>query len=94
MVVSWSIDNLKDKHIWLRVAYTTALLVVFYVLWNKLFSLLLLVWFGQTVHWLFCGRVHEGVSTYMRFFAVTFYHHIEYLMYVTSEKPYPLSMLP
>ena len=90
----FSIDNLKDKQLWLRVGYTLLVLVIVGFVWDWLFSLLALIWIVQTVCWLFTGKVNGHCVAYGRFFVILFYQYLEYVTYSSSEKPYPMNHLP
>lgn len=92
--MSWSLENLKDKQLWLRVGYTLLLLIVVGYLWQWMYYLLALIWLVQTGFWLFSAKVNEDGATYMRFILLSFYQYLEYVTYTSNEKPYPLNYLP
>lgn len=92
--MGWSLDNLKDMKLWLRTGYTLLSLIVLGYLWNLVFYLLVLIWVVQTVFWLFSAQVNEDGVTYSQFLARAFYQYIEYIVYITNQKPYPLTYLP
>jgi len=92
--MNWSLDNLKDTQIWLRVGYTLLVLLVLAYLWTWIFYLLALTWLVQTIFWLFSGQVSDSGVTYTRFLSVSFYQYLEYLTYTSKDKPYPISYLP
>lgn len=93
-VMAWSSDNLKDKQLWMRVGYTLLVLVVMGLFWDWLYFLLMLIWVGQSVCWMFSGKPNGQGVAYSRFFVMLFYQYLEYLTYTNSEKPYPMNYLP
>lgn len=92
--MQWSFENLKNGQMWLRVGYTLLVLIVLGYLWVWIFYLLALIWFAQSIFWLFSGAVNEDGVTYTRFLSLSFYQYLEYLTYTSKEKPYPLDLLP
>ena len=92
--MQWSLDNLKDGKIWLRVGYTFLVLFVLCIFWDYLLYALCLLWLAQTICLLFAGQVLDVVSNYVKLALMLFYQYTEYLTYTTSEKPFPLDRLP
>ncbi len=92
--MQWSLDNLKDTKLWLRVGYTFAVLVVMSIFWNYLLYAMILLWLVQTVFLLFTGQVMDSIATYARLGLMSFYQYTEYLTYTNAEKPFPLDRLP
>lgn len=92
--MEWTLDNLKDKRLWIRVGYTFLVFLILYAAWSKLFYVFTLIWVGQTVSWMLTGSVNQQGVAYTRFIIMLFYQYLEYFTYVSSDKPYPLNYLP
>ena len=92
--MQWSLENLKDGRLWLRVGYATLVLVILTLCWHWIFYALLFLWLIQSFFWLFTGQISEQLAITTRFLVLTFYHYLEYLTYTTQQKPFPLDRLP
>ena len=92
--MQWSLDNLKDTKLWLRVGYTFLVLVVVSIFWSYLLYAMILLWLVQTVLLLFTGQVLDSIATYSRLGLMSFYQYTEYLTYTSPENPFPLDRLP
>lgn len=92
--MQWSLENLKDTRLWLRAAYGLAILIALAFLGSWIFLALAFVWLIQTVLWLFTGRISEQLAVMTRMLLLSFYHYLEYLVYTTEQKPFPLDRLP
>jgi len=92
--MQWSLDNLKDKQLWLRVGYTFLVLFVVCLVWDYILYFLIFTWLAQSVCLMFTGQVFEQGTSYARLINMTFYQYLEYLTYISSEKPYPFNHLP